>query len=996
MTHLRAPPVPQLRAPWRFLFPCAATLVVFLVHLALLPRTEIAPFVLFFVGVAFSAWFGGRAPGMLAVALSAAVANHAFLGDPGWSTSVPELSATALYVVSASIVALLCGSFRETALRAQRAAEAVRRQGDMLALSHDAILVWRPGAGIESWNRGAEELYGFTRAEALGRSPQELLSTGFPLPWAEIEGVLAERGRWQGELVHTTREGRTVTVSARLQSVRGHDGVERILETNRDITDGKRAAESLQRSEAMLRSMVEQMPSGVTVRDAGTGAVILANTRAREIAGALVPEPGDFARYRGFHADGRRYRSEEWPLFRSIAAGEVVNGEEVECERNDGARFTLSINSAPVRDAHGDVVAAVAVFDDVTERKRTEKRLRRLFDAGVVGILCGTVDGATTEANDRFLRMTGYTREDLDAGAIDWARITPPEWRGADERALAELGATGHTPPYEKEFLRKDGTRVPVLVGSAMIDEPRDEGVAFVIDITDRKQAEHALRASEAQLRAIFENATDAIVVTESEGAGRVLAVNPAACRLFGYGPEEFRGLARDAMLDGADPAVGALLEARRERGHATAELTYVRKDGTRFVGDLTSALLDDEPGPPRAVAIVRDITERRRAEDALRHANEQLRDADRRKDEFLAVLSHELRNPLAPIRNSLYVLDHAPPDGEQARRARTVIDRQVHHMTRLVADLLDVSRITRGKVQLQRERLDLREVLGRAVEDHRSVFATRAIALRADGPGDPVWVDGDGVRLGQAIGNLLHNAAKFTDHGGSVSVTLRRERSTAVVDVEDSGVGVPREMLGSIFEPFTQADRTLDRSAGGLGLGLALVKGWIELHGGTVTAASEGTGRGSRFTLRIPVVSQPAPAVGPEVVPVKAAARRVLVIEDNVDAATSLKEVLELDAHEVALAFSGPEGLETARAFGPDVVLCDVGLPGMSGYEIARRLRADVRLRRVALVALTGYALAEDAAKAREAGFDWHLAKPPDLGALGRILADLPRRNAA
>jgi two-component system CheB/CheR fusion protein len=257
------------------------------------------------------------------------------------------------------------------------------------------------------------------------------------------------------------------------------------------------------------------------------------------------------------------------------------------------------------------------------------------------------------------------------------------------------------------------------------------------------------------------------------------------------------------------------------------------------------------------------------------------------------------------------------------------------------------------------------------------------------------VWVDGDATRLGQALGNLLHNSAKFTNVGGAVTVTLRQEGETAVLRVRDTGAGITPAMLGGLFKPFAQADRTLDRSMGGLGLGLALVRGVVELHGGEVTAHSDGVGKGAEFTLRLPAQPEPAPSAPPKLVRAHRASR-VLVIEDNEDAAESLKVALELSGHEVALAFDGPQGLEEARSFRPEVVLCDIGLPGMDGYEVARALRADDDLRDIPLVALSGYALPEDLERARAAGFDEHVAKPADLDALERILWEVLDRRAA
>jgi two-component system CheB/CheR fusion protein len=376
--------------------------------------------------------------------------------------------------------------------------------------------------------------------------------------------------------------------------------------------------------------------------------------------------------------------------------------------------------------------------------------------------------------------------------------------------------------------------------------------------------------------------------------------------------------------------------------------------------------------------------------EQALLQANEQLREADRHKNEFLSMLSHELRNPLAPIRNSLHVLGLAAPGSEAARRAQTIIERQTAHMTRVVDDLLDITRISRGKIQVQRRVLDFREVIRRTTEDQRSLFAESGVELNVALPGEILSVDGDGTRLAQAVGNLLHNAVKFTNRGGQVWVSLDREGDAAVLRVRDTGVGIGQDMLARLFEPFTQADNTLDRSRGGLGLGLALVKGLVALHGGEVGAHSDGLGTGTEFIVRLPLaaaicVETPAPR--------GVAARqrrRVLVIEDNLDAASSLCEVLELGEHEVAVAYNGPDGLARAREFRPDVILCDIGLPGMDGYAVARALRANASLKAVYLVALSGYALPEDLQRAEEAGFDQHLAKPPSLEKLEELLGSL------
>lgn len=403
-------------------------------------------------------------------------------------------------------------------------------------------------------------------------------------------------------------------------------------------------------------------------------------------------------------------------------------------------------------------------------------------------------------------------------------------------------------------------------------------------------------------------------------------------------------------------------------------------------MGDIEPGRWNDDLEQQNA-ALVAELADERTRLDQLRRTNEQLVQADQRKNDFLTTLSHELRNPLAPIRNSLYVLERAEPGGPQARHATEVISRQTEHMTRLVDELLDVSRISRGKIRLERERVRLCEIVARVAEDQRLLFERNGVTLDVNQQWGVV-VDGDPTRLAQVVANLLQNAAKFTPTGGRTEVALTVEGNQAVLCVRDNGVGISSETLPHLFEPFTQGARS--EGAPGLGLGLALVKGFVELHGGTVDAASEGPGRGAEFTVRLPAqapaqASAQAPQPG-----TKPAAARVLVIEDNRDAAESLKEALELGAHEVAIAGDGASGLEVAHEFHPQVVLCDIGLPIMDGYEVARRMRCDPELRALYLVALSGYASQEDAQHARAVGFDRHMAKPPNMDVLEKLLAGL------
>ena len=498
-----------------------------------------------------------------------------------------------------------------------------------------------------------------------------------------------------------------------------------------------------------------------------------------------------------------------------------------------------------------------------------------------------------------------------------------------------------------------------------------------------RRRAEAQLRESEQRFRKLAENSRDVIYRLRVAPRLQFEYVSPATERLLGITPEQIYADARRAtpcLYPESWLTAGTPRELALEVG-----VTHCRNRDVWMEQSFTP--IRDSSGAIVAVeGIARDITKRKEVEEALL-------EADRRKTEFLAVLSHELRNPLGAIRNGAYVLGHAEPGGEQARRALAVIDRQIVQLTRLIDDLLDITRITRGKVRLHKERLELNELVRATVEDYAAAFQSGQVALEVVAASADVLVFGDRTRIRQVIDNLLHNAAKFTPPGGRASISVRVDsaRKEAIVRVHNTGSSIPKELLASLFEPFVQADRTIDRGKGGLGLGLALVKGLVAMHAGAVEVESD-EAEGTAFTIRLPLETSAPEGARPEAPPDAPAAahRRVLVIEDNADAAETLRAVLELYGNTVAIASNGPEGIEAARSFRPDVVLCDIGLPEMNGYDVARTIRADPSLRTLPLIALTGYATPEDVGRAREAGFDRHVAKPLDAEALERLIADL------
>jgi two-component system CheB/CheR fusion protein len=468
--------------------------------------------------------------------------------------------------------------------------------------------------------------------------------------------------------------------------------------------------------------------------------------------------------------------------------------------------------------------------------------------------------------------------------------------------------------------------------------------------------------------------------------------INHVGARILGKERSRLIGRPFGQAVSPRDRAqVGVLLERA-----ARSETTQNRDVELLSLGDsalqvrLTVTVLPAKE--PTLLLALEDVTEQRANEALLALSEQALREADRRKNEFLAVLSHELRNPLAPIRHGLFLLAREASLTERGHKAHAIVDRQVSHLTRLVDDLLDVTRIQRGKIQLQRERVELIDLVRRTMDDHRTSFEAAGIDLSARSEVGPIWVDADPTRLTQVVSNLLGNAEKFTPRGGLVVVSVRPEGPWAVVSVRDSGSGIDAAMIESLFEPFAQAPQTIDRSRGGLGLGLSMVKGLIELHGGTVSIASAGQERGTEVRISLPIAHQS------EVQPTAAssqgssrAGRRVLIIEDNEDAAEMLAATLGIMGHEVETTGDGPSGLGRARSFLPEVVICDVGLPGMDGYEVARAFRSDDVLKSTYLVALSGYAGPEDRQRAVGAGFDRHVAKPATLERLAHLLEEAP-----
>jgi two-component system, chemotaxis family, CheB/CheR fusion protein len=498
------------------------------------------------------------------------------------------------------------------------------------------------------------------------------------------------------------------------------------------------------------------------------------------------------------------------------------------------------------------------------------------------------------------------------------------------------------------------------------------------------------------QLAAILESQEVAIISKSLDGV--IQSWNPGAERIYGYTAQEAIGQSLAMLIPPESRNELADIVARLERGETvhTYESVRVRKDGSRFDASISiAAIRDEQDRIVGAVGIARDVSDRKRLERELQSRLAELGEIDRRKDEFLAMLAHELRNPLAPLQSSLEILAMGVADSNMLEWAREVMERQVGHLVRLVDGLLDVSRMMQGRIELHKQPVELDGIVARAVEMAQPLIDSRGHKLTVNVAPGPIWVEADGVRVVQVITNLLNNAAKYSLTPGPIWLTARREGTDAVVRVRDEGMGIPADMLSRIFELFVQSNRTMARSEGGLGVGLTLVRRIIELHGGTVRASSAGSGKGSEFEVRLPVMVRketPKVVAGPEEPP--AAARpmdrhRVLVVEDNVYAAKSFATLLRLDGHDVQISHDGPMALQMAESFQPEVILLDIGLPGIDGYEVARRLRERDEFRATRIIAMTGYGQPEDRRRSKEAGIDDHLVKPVKIDVIRSLLAE-------
>ena len=673
----------------------------------------------------------------------------------------------------------------------------------------------------------------------------------------------------------------------------------------------------------------------------------------------------------------------------------------------------VDVTITPIRGADGKAVRLLAVSRDVTRRKLDEKVLRqseKRFRALVMA------------SSDLMCRMSPDWREmlqiydnkrvvDTEVAESNWLELYV--YRDDQPRLMALVQEAIRTKGlFEMEHRVRRADRswgwmlsraVPLLDDDGEIVEWFGTGS----DVTEHKRAEQALRDSEERFRALFDRGP--IAMYSCDASGVIQEFNRNAVLLWGREPargnpeERFCGASKLLFPDGAVmphalSPIAAVLKGEPPIEHGV-EVLIERADGTRttIIANIVP-LINDRGEITGAINCMYDITERSRLERKTVEQAQKLLELDRRKDEFLAMLSHELRNPLAPLSNAVQLLRLHKSDDPVQQQAHGIIERQLGQFKHLVNDLLEVSRITTGSVRLRQERISLSDVVERAVETAQPLISQHRHELVVALPRQSVFLHADAARLEQVLVNLLTNAAKYTDDGGRIWLSVEQEGeasdAVAVVRVRDSGIGIDAELLPRIFDLFTQAERSLDRSEGGLGIGLSLVRRLVELHGGTVKAHST-PGQGSEFVVRLPVMPDalppsPSPSPAHPVAPPSATSRKVLVVDDNVDAGQSLANLLKLFGHDVQIAFDGQSGLEAAQATRPDVVLLDIGLPGLTGLEVAEQIRQQPELDGMVLVALTGYGRDADRQLSHDAGFDHHLVKPADFSEVQTILASV------
>ena len=1011
-------------------------------RLALLGETTTRlAYVTFYPVVVVASLVGGLSTGISAAVLCAFTVHYFFVP----LVDATDVAGLAGFSLSCALIIGVTEMLRRAWARVvevEAAGILNERLSAIVASSSDAIIGKSLDGIITSWNAGATRLFGFSVEEMIGQSSTRMI----PLARNDEEAVIIARITAGERIDHyetarVAKDGRKIDVSLTISPVKDAKGnVAGISTILRDVGDRKRAEQALRESEERLRFAL----SGA--RAAAWQWNMLTNEQIWSSDSYLLhgrdPELGPPS-YQDWlaclHPDDRA--PVEHALRDALEGRALEHRTEYRVVFPAGEERWLASLAKVDYAPDGSPVRMSGINLDITEQKRVEQELQRLnqtlraYSASGWALVRATDETSflreicriVVEDCGHAMVWVGYADQDAEQslrpvahagfgdGYLNEIRLTWADrehGRGPAGRAIRaghhvifdDLRNDPDFEPWREAALRRGYAAcisLPLTVNDEklgaltiysgrphafneadvsllqILAEDLSHGIGVLRLRAERASREAALRSSEARFRGLVEQATDGIFVADARGA--YIDVNSAGCAMLGYTREELLRLTIADVLDPTEVERIGTEVARFEGGEmVVSEWRFRRKDGSNFTGEVRGRQCADG----RLQAIVIDITERKARE-------LDLREADQRKDEFLAMLAHELRNPLAPIRYAARVLGKLDLEEPRVQWARDVIERQVAHLARLVDELLDISRIARGKITLKKARVELSELVRQACEAAQPLMLAKGHRFDVMLPEKRVTIDGDLVRLVQVLQNLLDNAAKYTPERGRIELVAGLSGGEVEIEVRDNGAGIPASLLPEVFELFRQGEHGPDRSQGGLGIGLTLVRQLVELHGGRVEARSAGLGQGASFTVRLPAVLDAAEDASPteDGPPAEPAGLRVLVVDDDVAVAESTAMLLRLEGHEIRCANSGEAALRLCREFQPEAVLLDIGLPGQDGYEIARKIRSLPGGAELKLIAVSGYGHEAAVARGRAAGFDRYLVKPVDPEKLSALI---------
>jgi PAS domain S-box-containing protein len=834
------------------------------------------------------------------------------------------------------------------------------------------------------------------------------MTTGALLTWL-IETTRAARRR--GEARAREDERRQSELEAQIaERERAREERERL------ITERERLIAELETERARLKAIVEHIPAGVILAEAPGGRIVTVNPQVAQILGrpmVLSPDVESYREWLTYEVNGRPIEGCESVLARTLQ-GEVVAGREILFHRGDGRKAWIRVSGAPIHDAGGKIMGGVDLITDIDEEKRAREALRVNMErldlaqkAARLGSFEWIIQTDEVVWSEETGALYGQPPGGFCGGYEAWAKLVHPEDRPGAEEAVRRALVDGRQYDAEYRVIWPDGSVHWLQTRGKVFFDDAGRPLRLIgvdIDITERKRTEEELRANKQRLE-IALHAANLGIWHVNYLTGEIIC--SAACKAnYGRSPDDhftYEHLIEEGLIeiihpDDRERVIERINQTTQDREEYQDEYRVIWPDGSiHWIAVRGRRVYGADGQPLYSDGVTLDLTERKQMEESLRRQTEALREADHRKDDFLATLAHELRNPLAPLRNAVRILGLRGGDPEVVAQTNELLDRQVQQLVRMVDDLLEVSRIGRGKISLQKAPVDLAEVIATAVETSRPLIDAHRHKLTVSLPRGPVRVDADAARLAQVLSNLLNNAAKYTEDGGLIELIAEQVNTEAVIRVRDNGVGIAPEILPQVFDMFMQVESSADRSQGGLGIGLTLVRRLVEMHGGKIEAYSAGPGKGSEFLARLPTLTEPAIVSAIETTEEPPAtpaggSRRVLVVDDNIDSAESMALLLRLKGHEVRLAHDGEAAVEEARSFRPDVMFLDLDLPKVDGFEVVRRLRLEPAMKETMLVAMTGYSQEEDRKRTQEAGFHLHMVKPVDFNKVEELLASFHR----